>query len=226
MRKRIKLGAIALLLVGVCVLLYPYFEQWKYGREAEEKFVIYTAQNKERKNLLELYRLMEAYNKKIFKEKQAGLKDPFAYEKPSFELEQWGLPNDIVAFLDIPKMDIKLPIYLGATEENLNQGAAHLSHTSVPIGGKNTNCVIAAHRGYYKANLFKEIEKLELEDEIYITNYWETLTYRVAEIKVIYPSEIEEIFIQKDRDLVTLMTCHPRYGGTFEKRYIVYCERV
>lgn len=121
-------------------------------------------------------------------------------------------------------MKVELPILLGANDENLEKGAAHLTETSYPIGGQNTNCVLAAHRGYNRAAMFRDIEKLEIGDEIHILNFRETLTYRVAELRVISPTDVEELLIQEGRDLVTLVTCHPyRYNY---QRYVVYCERV
>lgn len=102
-----------------------------------------------------------------------------------------------MGILSIPKMDLELPIYLGATAEHLASGAAQLSQTSMPIGGENTNCVLAGHRGWYGALFFRHIELLEIGDEIMITNLWETLTYTVSEIKVIEPNEIDEILISQ-----------------------------
>ena len=118
-----------------------------------------------------------------------------------------------------------LSLYLGATYKHMADGAAHLSQTSLPIGGENTNCVIAGHRGYNGASYFRYIEKLKVGDVVSITNLWETLTYRVAEIKIIDPHEVKEILIQDGRDLVTLLTCHP-YASGGRQRYVVYCERI
>ena len=120
-------------------------------------------------------------------------------------------------------MEIELPILLGANTENMKQGAVHLIETSYPIGGENTNCVLAAHRGYSRAAMFRDIEKLELGDEIYIRNFRETLVYRVVQLQVISPTDVGQLLIQDGRDLVTLITCHP-YGHNYQ-RYVVYCER-
>ena len=79
----------------------------------------------------------------------------------------YGIKNNIIGYLSIPKIKISLPVFLGANEENMKKGAVHLTETSYPVGGDNTNCVIAAHRGYSKAAMFREIEKLELNDKIY-----------------------------------------------------------
>jgi len=121
-------------------------------------------------------------------------------------------------------MDLKLPLYLGATEENMRRGSVQLTETSLPIGGNNANCVIAGHRGYHGAAMFRDIEKLQLGDEIYITNPWDKLTYRVYELDIIDPTDTHKVMIQEGRDLVTLITCHP-YRQNYQ-RYIVYAERV
>lgn len=106
-----------------------------------------------------------------------------------------------------------MPIYLGATEQHMANGAAHLSQTSLPIGGENTNCVIAGHRGYNGASYFRYIDKLNVGDLVSVTNLWETLTYRVCEIKIIDPHDVTEILIQPRRELLTLLTCHPTLPG-------------
>ena len=84
--------------------------------------------------------------------------------------------------------------------------------------------MIAAHRGYAKTAMFRNIEKLETGDEIYIENFRERLVYKVAETRVIDPADIDQLLIQEGRDLVTLITCHP-YRHNYQ-RYVVFCERV
>ena len=122
-------------------------------------------------------------------------------------------------------MDLEMPIYLGATEQHMADGAAHMSQTSLPIGGENTNCVIAGHRGYSGASYFRYIDTLKVGDLVYVTNLWETLTYRVSEIQIIDPHEVEKILIQPGRELLTLLTCHP-YASGGRQRYVVFCERI
>lgn len=93
------------------------------------------------------------------------------------DMSFYGIEDNIIGFLEIPDLDLELPILLGANSENLAKGAAHLTETSYPIGGENTNCVIAAHRGYYQTEMFRNLDKLEIGDVIYIENFRETLTY-------------------------------------------------
>lgn len=104
-------------------------------------------------------------------------------------------------------------------------GAAILSQTSIPIGGANTNAVIAGHRGYRGASYFRYITELEIGDQVIITNLWESLSYEVVEKKIIQPYEVEEILIQPGEDMITLLTCHP-YASGGKQRYVIYCARV
>lgn len=241
MRKRKIMIFIAcvLLLLGAALLLYPSVTTWQYNKkvtevradfdqrmQAEQKKDDPETNNPEKEfptYLQELYAAMQAYNRNIYENGQEGFKDTYSYQVPSFNLTEYGFPDNMVGYIEIPKMDIKLPITLGATQENMQLGAVHLTETSLPIGGMNTNCVIAAHRGF-TTPMFREVEVLEQGDKIYITNPWEVLTYRVAKVKVVDPSEVNEVKIQDGRDLVTLSTCHPLNYNY--QRYLVYCERV
>lgn len=171
----------------------------------------------------DLWYAMQAYNATIYAEGQQNLSCEYAYEKPSFNLKDYGLEDEIFGVISIPKLELEMPIYLGATYQHLADGAAHLSQTSIPLGGENTNSVIAGHRGWGGASYFRYITKLEVGDEVIITNLWETTTYEVVEIQIIMPNEVEKILIQPGRELVTLMTCHP-YASGGRQRYLVICE--
>lgn len=173
----------------------------------------------------ELWTDMVRYNETIYAQGQTGLSCAYDYQKPSFRLTDYGLSDEVFGVISIPVMELEMPIFLGATEQHMADGAAHLSQTSLPIGGENTNCVIAGHRGYNGASYFRYIGKLKVGDLVSITNLWETLTYRVCEIKIIDPHDVTEILIQPGRELLTLLTCHP-YASGGRQRYVVYCERV
>lgn len=168
---------------------------------------------------------MVRYNETIYTQGQAGLSCQYDYQKPSFTLMQYGLTDEVFGVISIPAMELEMPIFLGATEQHMADGAAHLSQTSLPIGGEDTNCVIAGHRGYNGASYFRYIDKLNVGDAVYITNLWGRLTYQVCEIKIIAPHDVTEILIQPGRELLTLLTCHP-YASGGRQRYVVYCERV
>lgn len=172
-----------------------------------------------------LWDAMVSYNDAIWEEKQAGLCDPWAYQQPSFTLGEYGLEEEVFGVLSIPALDLEMPLYLGATASHMAEGAAHLSQTSLPIGGRNTNCVIAGHRGWNGADYFRYITELKPGDEVMITNLWETLTYRVTDTRIIMPNEVEQILIQEGRDMITLLTCHP-YASGGKQRFLIFCDRV
>ena len=148
-----------------------------------------------------------------------------AYEDPSFVLADYGLESEVFAVISIPALELEMPVFLGANYRHMADGAALLGQTSIPIGGKNTNCIIAGHRGWGGASYFRYVDKLQPGDEVIITNLWETLQYRVAEIQIIQPNEVEQILIKPGQELVTLLTCHP-YASGGRQRYLVICERV
>ena len=182
-------------------------------------------EQEETRDYPELWADIVRYNETIYTQGQAGLSCEYDYQKPSFRLSDYGLGDEVFGVISIPAMELEMPIYLGATEQHMANGAAHLSQTSLPIGGENTNCIIAGHRGYNGASYFRYIDKLKVGDAVYITNLWERLTYRVCEIKIIAPHDVTEILIQPGRELLTLLTCHP-YASGGRQRYVVYCERV
>lgn len=126
--------------------------------------------------------------------------------------------------ISIPSLELELPLFLGAAYQHMADGAAHLSQTSLPIGGNNTNCVIAGHRGWGGAAYFRYITELQPGDEVIITNLWGEMTYTVIDTQIIAPNDVEQILIQEDRDMITLLTCHP-YASGGKQRYLVYCER-
>ena len=172
----------------------------------------------------ELYEAMKDYNAELYRTHQAGLTDAWAYQAPVLELSDYGVDDDVFGTISIPKLSVTLPLYLGATEEHMALGAAQLSQTSFPIGGENTNAVIAGHRGWNGYPYFMDIEKLQKGDTVTIRNLWGELTYKVTEIRIVYPDDIEAILIQEGKDMITLMTCHPpNSGGKY--RYLVFCER-
>ena len=172
----------------------------------------------------ELLEAMRAYNERIYREEQKGLCDPWSYQQPSFSLEEYGLEDEVFGAISIPRLELEMPIYLGATEVNLAAGAAQLSQTSIPIGGTNTNSVIAGHRGWHGASYFRYITDLEYGDEIIITNLWGELTYKVVDTDIIAPNEVEKVLIHPGKDMITLLTCHP-YASGGKQRYLVFCER-
>lgn len=209
------------LLVNLC---RPVAAPLMYEQEAKEKITVVEQEQKELEAHQDLKEAMAEYNLQLAQD-QSGLDSVDSYEEPGLNLEDYGLEeDDVVGYVEIPAMEVAIPLYLGASKSNMNNGAVVLGQTSMPIGGSSTNCVIAAHRGWNNMALFRDIEVLQEGDLVYLVNLWETLTYRVIKTSIIWPDEVEAVTIQPGQDMVTLLTCHPYTANTY--RYLVYCQRV
>jgi len=171
-----------------------------------------------------MYLMMTERNRELYDAGRQTIGDPFTYAEPEIDLSEFGIPWEIIGYIEIPRMNVSLPIFLGASDDNLMRGAAHMSQTSLPVGGINTNSAIAAHRGLGTAAMFRDIEYLHIGDEIIITNFMETLRYRVTDMQIVWPTEVGAVAIQPGRDMITLVTCHP-YRRNFQ-RYLVFAERI
>ena len=119
--------------------------------------------------------------------------------------------SSIIGYVKIDKIGVELPIYHGTSDEVLNVGVGHLEGTSLPVGGENTHSVMSAHRGLPSAKLFTDLDRLEPGDTFQITVLDQVLTYQVDQVKVITPTEAEDLLIAEGKDYCTLFTCTP-YG--------------
>lgn len=143
------------------------------------------------------------------------------FELASLNLSSYGISNGMYGYLSADSIGLTLPIYLGATEYNMRYGTAHLNLTSLPIGGLGTNTVLAGHTGYTGKTFFDNIRYLTEGDKVVVKNYFGTINYRVRSMKNIDSTDLEDIYLKTNKDLLTLMTCSN--GGT--TRLIVICER-
>lgn len=168
-----------------------------------------------------LYRDSVAYNEKLKTNQYDLLIDETSYRQAALDLFDYGIPDNVYGYISVPSIDLELPIYLGATDDNMAFGAAHLTYTSLPIGGDSTNCVLAAHTGYIGRIFFDDIRYLNIGDEITVTNLWSSLSYRVTDKRVFKKYESANCYIKEGQDLLTLITC--ANGGA--DRYYVLCER-
>lgn len=226
MRRTSLVLALLLAVAGICVMLWPVFMGHRLQSSAETAVQEFLAERNEPEKLYpELLADLQAYNQRIYVERQSGLVDLEACEAPAADLTTYGIEDEIMGVLEIPAMELTMPVYLGASDAHLAAGAAVLGNTSAPIGGDSANCVIAGHRGWKGADYFRHIDKLAVGDTVALTNLWGTLTYTVADIQIIQPHEVDKIKIRQGRDLLTLVTCHP-YASGGRQRYVVYCERV
>ena len=225
MRKTPFVLAVLLAVAGTCVMLWPVVTGYRLQADTDAAVQSFLEERKAEQQYPELLAALQEYNRQLYTEKQCNLTDLEACEEPAADLTAYGIEDEIIGVLEIPAMELTMPVYLGASDDHLAAGAAVLGNTSAPIGGANTNCVIAGHRGWRGADYFRHIDKLAVGDTVRLTNLWETLTYTVADIQIIQPHQIERIKIQSNRDLLTLLTCHP-YASGGRQRYVVYCEKL
>ena len=224
MRKTPFVLAVLLAVAGTCVMLWPVVTGYRLQANTDEAVQSFLEERKPEQQHTELLAALQEYNRQLYAEKQCNLTDLEACEEPAADLTTYGVADEIIGVLEIPAMEFTMPVYLGASDAHLAASAAVLGNTSAPIGGDSTNCVIAGHRGWKGADYFRHIDRLQVGDTVKLTNLWETLTYTVADIQIIQPHEVDKIKIQSDRDLLTLLTCHP-YAGGGRERYVVYCVR-
>lgn len=234
--KRLWVGGI-LIFIGLGIYFYPDVRNWKIREEVNqmkeniedhrsrfEKDKVISQNNKETEDDV-LYWEMKKYNEHLVSDGQK-LVDAWSYEKTPAELKTFGNMNQVIGYIEIPDMKVQLPLLVGASEENLAKGAGILSETSMPIGGKDTNCVVAGHRGWKGSPYFQYIENMDYGSMVYIHTLWEKRAYKAVDFKIVDSFDVESVLIQKGKDMITLMSCHP-YGVTGSKnRYLVYCEYV
>ena len=168
-----------------------------------------------------LHRDSVAYNKGLINHQ--GTVDTSDYTKAALKMSDYGLSN-FYCYLSIPSIDMYLPVYLGANDDMMSCGAAHLAGTSLPVDMKDTNVALAGHTGYIGRIFFDNIRRLDIGDTVTIHNYWESINYKVIDYKVVKPNQTADIYIQNGRQLLTLITCIKSKGEGFD-RYLVICEK-
>ena len=229
--KTSKLMIGIIFLAGLSLLLYPFVaNQWNNYRQ-KQLISSYeqTVSQKEASNGIDYdaeLKKAEAYNEALL---PSILPDSFAIADASEEDQTYMntlniAGDEMMGIVEIPKIDIKLPIYHTTEEDVLKQAAGHLEGSSLPIGGKSTHSVISAHRGLPSASLFTDLDQLKKGDHFLIHVLNETLCYEVDKISVVKPEETSALAVEEGEDLVTLLTCTP-YGVNTE-RLLVRGHRV
>lgn len=218
-------------LAGLSLLLYPFvanqwnnyrqkqlisgYEQVVSDKEAAEG-IDYDAERKK----------AEDYNEALL---PCVLPDSFALAESSgvdpVYMNTLNIAGDeMMGSVEIPKINIKIPIYHTTEEDVLNKGAGHLEGSSLPVGGANTHAVISAHRGLPSASLFTDLDQMKVGNHFLLHVLDETLCYEVDKISVVKPEDTSALAVEDGQDLVTLLTCTP-YGVNTE-RLLVRGHRV
>lgn len=215
---------IIVLLSGILLAAYPFLSN--FLMEQNNASEITTQKNAVGKTdsdkLKTAYDDAVQYNKNLLG--KVVLTDPF---DPNITVENdveysslLNLNGDgIMGSIEIPKINVKLPVYHGTNTDVLEKGVGHMTKTSLPIGGKNTHSVLTGHTGLSSARLFTDIDKLTVGDVFFINVLDKKLAYKVVKTEVVLPSETEDLRIVQNKDYVTLVTCTP-YGKNTHRLFV------
>ena len=221
-KKRILLHVLflVLFLIGIGAAAYPAFGNWY---TEQKRSVVLTEYEKalakiEDADLTDTFKQAEIYNDALF----TGETDE--EERPDYGELLCTTEDGIMGYVEIPAIQIRLPIYHGCTENKLSKGAGHLPSSSLPVGGKSTHAVLAAHSGRADSKMFTDLDQVKEGDLVYLYVLNKTLTYEVDKIMVTTPFDTDAIQIIDGEDLLTLLTCTPY--GTNTHRLLVRGHRI
>ena len=226
--RRIRLTLLVILFfIGIAIMAYPFVSNAIYQRKADqrlEELMAAVAEGNPEDYQAELAQA-EEYNKLLVGQ---TVPDVFAIREGTTDEEYESFLNvggdQLMGSIEIPVIDVNLPIYHYSTEETLLQGCGHIFGSSLPVGGQSSHAVITAHRGLPAAKLFTDLDQLEVGDRFYLHVLDQTLAYEVEHTEVVAPTETRSLAIQRGQDLVTLVTCTP-YGVNTD-RLLVRGHRV
>lgn len=200
--------AVAMILTGAAIFSYPFVSNALANRNASVAVQEYNASvsSLQREEIDALKEAAKAYNDQLQRVIGKNAQGEGVARESYIDLIQLG---DALGYITIPKIDLNLPIYEGTGADVLAHGIGHLSETSYPLGGQSTHCALSGHRGLAEAELFTNLDKLELGDRFYLHILDETLAYRVDQILVVEPEQVEALDVVEGEDLCTLVTCTP-----------------
>lgn len=202
---------VLVLMAGISLLAYPTVSDWWNSRTQSQAIASYqqAVEKMTKKDYSDEFEKADYYNVMLRQKGKSAFYDPSLVEGYEETLDITG--TGIMGYVEIEKIKERLPVYHGTDSEILQIAAGHLEGTSLPVGGEGTHCVISAHRGLPSSRLFTDLDELEEGDVFTITVLDRLLTYKIDQIQIVEPDEIEELQITEGKDYCTLMTCTP-YG--------------
>lgn len=208
---------------GFLICIFPVISNIVERQRQSDAVATYrqTMEKEDEKEIEEKWRQANEYNEMLFQVK-GGIVEETEEKKYEELLNIHG--TDIMGSLEIPKIQVELPIYHGTEDEVLSNGIGHLEGTSLPIGGENTHSVLTGHRGLPSSKLLVRLDEMKIGDLFFIHTYKEVMAYKVEEIMVVKPEDTAWMEIKGEKDLVSLVTCTP--FGINSHRLIVTGHRV
>lgn len=221
---------ISLFTSAIILMGYPYIANYIFEHRTDS--IVETTEKLERnmedRKREEYADEINKYNQELYSGR-IQLQDPF---KETFEEKATGKYNEllninkngIMGTIVIPAINIKLPIYHGTSEKILEKGIGHLEGSSLPLGGENTHTVLTGHTGLSNAKLFTDLSEMKEGEFFFLNILGEQLVYQINQIRIVLPTDLEELYIKKGKDYCTLVTCTPY--GVNTHRLLVRGERV
>ena len=202
---------ILIFVIGLSLLLYPTFANWWNSFHQSRAIASYSevVASMDDEQYAEIWDAAWAYNRSLIDRPNAYLLSEEQKQEYNALLDVGG--NGIMGYVEIPSIDVILPLYHGTGAAVLQVAIGHLDWTSLPVGGESSHCVVSGHRGLPSARLFTDLDKLEPGDVFMLRILDEVLTYQVDQILIVEPQETQDLLIIEGQDLCTLVTCTP-YG--------------
>lgn len=222
-------GMVVLIGLGVILMGYPWFSNWLYQHHVASSANVYEQYASE-SGTSEITKQLETarrYNQELINSR-VMLTEPYCDISLPEDILYGDVldptKNGIMCFVEIPKINVSLPVYHGTSEEVLKKGVGHMEGSALPIGGVGNRPFLLAHTGMNTSRMFSDLTGLSEGDLFYIRVLNLCLTYRVCEIQTLLPEEADELYPDEERDLMTLVTCTPY--GVNTHRLIVTGERI
>ena len=202
---------VLVFLVGLSLLLYPSVSDYWNSFHQTRAIATYSEEvaNLENEQYDELWAAAQQYNRSLTERGNAYVLSEEQKEAYEELLDVSGL--GVMGYIEIPEIDVSLPVYHGTEESVLQIAVGHLDWSSLPVGGESTHCVLSGHRGLPSAKLFTNLDKLTEGDIFLLRVLDEVLTYEVDQILIVEPQETGALRIEEGKDYCTLVTCTP-YG--------------
>lgn len=214
-------------LAGFLLLLYPLISNMVHQRQQSDAVASYDSavSNRSEEEIQEILNQATEYNNMLFQSNGAIVDnmDTSILSDESYN-SLLNQANGIMGSIEIPKIDVDLPIYHGTEDDILSVGVGHIQGTSLPVGGENTHCVLSGHRGLPGSSLFTRLDEMKEGDLFFLSVMGETLAYKVYDIQIVDPDNTDVLEITAGKDDVSLVTCTPY--GLNTHRLVVTGERV
>lgn len=211
---------------SLVMMFYPWISNFVNQHQADITVDNYKKKEKslseEQKE--EMWKKAQMYNADLA-QNQVELTDPFVESKSAIKsgLIYNNLLNidksGMMCYLEIPCINVNLPVFHGTAASTLERGIGHLEGSSLPVGGKSTHAVLTGHTGLNNAKLFTDLTEVKEGDLFFLHTLGKDLAYRVIGTEVVLPEETQDLLIRKGKDLVTLITCTP-YGVNSHRLFV------